>query len=125
MTRHLTTALALAAAAIFAVTAATSAVEAANKPAHQSMNGSPGSHMNKGPVRGHRPNAGMRHSRPMMGPNFSNRRADQYRNNRRRQGNFGIYLNLGNTGSCSYEYRRWQQTGTRYWRARYQDCRSG
>ncbi|AHB49980.1 hypothetical protein W911_04915 [Hyphomicrobium nitrativorans NL23] len=26
---------------------------------------------------------------------------------------------------CSYEYRKWQATGSRYWRSRYHDCRSG
>lgn len=26
---------------------------------------------------------------------------------------------------CGYSYRKWQITGSRYWRARYYDCRNG
>lgn len=35
-----------------------------------------------------------------------------------------IYSNSG-SGGCSYSYRKWQATGSRYWRERYYDCRSG
>lgn len=35
-----------------------------------------------------------------------------------------IILGEGARG-CSYEYRKWQATGSRYWRSRYHDCRSG
>lgn len=35
-----------------------------------------------------------------------------------------IILGEGAPG-CSYSYRKWQATGSRYWRSRYHDCRSG
>lgn len=33
-----------------------------------------------------------------------------------------IILGEGARG-CSHEYRKWQATGSRYWRSRYHDCR--
>ncbi|MEQ1576567.1 MAG: hypothetical protein ABL894_02835 [Hyphomicrobium sp.] len=48
-----------------------------------------------------------------------------YGNNYRNRGGngFGIYLDLdSNSSGCSYSYRKWQVTGSRYWRARYYDC---
>jgi hypothetical protein len=53
--------------------------------------------------------------------NYNHRR----HHNRRGYGNRfgGIYLNFGSTGSgCGYSYRKWQATGSRYWRNRYYDC---
>ena len=36
---------------------------------------------------------------------------------------FGIYLNLGTPSSgCGYAYRKWQYSGSRYWRSRYYNC---
>jgi hypothetical protein len=41
-----------------------------------------------------------------------------------RNNGFGIYLNLGdnNSSGCGYSYRKWQNTGSRYWRSRYYNC---
>ncbi|MFA5949059.1 MAG: hypothetical protein WC807_02115 [Hyphomicrobium sp.] len=36
---------------------------------------------------------------------------------------FGIYR--GDNGGCGPSYRRWQETGSRYWRDRYYACRNG
>ena len=47
------------------------------------------------------------------------------RHNRRHRGiGFGgISINLGDIdSSCRYAYRKWQATGSRYWRTRYYDC---
>jgi hypothetical protein len=33
----------------------------------------------------------------------------------------GINVYAGD-GGCGYSYRRWQETGSRYWRSRYYDC---
>lgn len=37
----------------------------------------------------------------------------------------GVIILGEGDGGCAYEYRRWQATGSRYWRSRYRDCRSG
>ncbi len=34
----------------------------------------------------------------------------------------GIYLYTGEVNGCGYSYRKWQATGSRYWRSRYYDC---
>ncbi len=54
------------------------------------------------------------------GYNNGNRR----HHNRRGFGNSygGLYIDLGGDSSCRYSYRKWQATGSRYWRARYYDC---
>ncbi len=48
------------------------------------------------------------------GRNYGNRR---YGNN-----GFGIYLNLSEGSGCKSYYRKWRNTGSRYWRNRYYDC---
>jgi hypothetical protein len=36
----------------------------------------------------------------------------------------GVYI-AGASSGCSYSYRKWQATGSAYWRTRYYDCRNG
>lgn len=36
-----------------------------------------------------------------------------------------VYILGEGTSGCSYSYRKWQATGSRYWRSRYYDCRNG
>ena len=54
-----------------------------------------------------------------------------YRNGRRGYWNNGIWIAApvlagtaayGYSGSCAYLYRRWQSTGSAYWRNRYNQC---
>ena len=50
---------------------------------------------------------------------------DSGRHHRRHRGiGFGgISIDLGSIDSnCRYSYRKWQNTGSRYWRSRYYDC---
>lgn len=62
--------------------------------------------------------------------NFSDNRGGYERNygrrynSRRGFGIGGIAIQLGDVGSsgCRYAYRKWQYTGSRYWRSRYYDC---
>ncbi len=64
--------------------------------------------------------------------NFAQRRyySDNDRNNnynRRHRGQRGfgfggISIDLGGASGCGYSYRKWQSTGSRYWRSRYYDC---
>ena len=37
----------------------------------------------------------------------------------------GISIYAGDGNGCSYSYRKWQATGSRYWRSRYYDCLEG
>lgn len=37
----------------------------------------------------------------------------------------GVYIIGEGSGGCSYSYRKWQMTGSSYWRSRYHDCRNG
>lgn len=37
----------------------------------------------------------------------------------------GVYIIGEGSGGCSYSYRKWQTTGSPYWRSRYYDCRNG
>jgi hypothetical protein len=52
----------------------------------------------------------------------------QYNNSYRRHrgqrgfGFGGISIDLGSNSGCRYSYRKWQATGSRYWRERYYDC---
>jgi hypothetical protein len=61
--------------------------------------------------------------------NFSENHDDgdhDYGRHHRRHRGFGfggISINLGDIdSSCRYSYRKWQATGSRYWRTRYYDC---
>ena len=60
--------------------------------------------------------------------NFSERHddGDDYGRHYRRYrglGFGGISIDLGDIdSSCRYSYRKWQYTGSRYWRTRYYDC---
>jgi hypothetical protein len=64
--------------------------------------------------------------------NFNQRRNYNYnddydnsyrRHNRQRGFGFGgITIDLGGNSGCGYSYRKWQATGSRYWRERYYDC---
>ena len=51
---------------------------------------------------------------------------NNYRRYNRRNRGFGfggISINLGDIdSSCRRSYRKWQNTGSRYWRSRYYDC---
>jgi hypothetical protein len=51
---------------------------------------------------------------------------NNYRRYNRRNRGFGfggISINLGSIDSgCRYSYRKWQNTGSRYWRRQYYDC---
>ena len=42
-----------------------------------------------------------------------------------RRGFPGFRVYSGENSGCSYAYRQWQATGSRYWRERYYDCRNG
>lgn len=49
--------------------------------------------------------------------------SNYYGRNHRRNNGFGIYLNLATPSTgCSYSYRKWQNTGSSYWRSRYYNC---
>jgi hypothetical protein len=59
--------------------------------------------------------------------NFSQNNDDHDSGNRHRRhrgiGFGGISIDLGSIDSgCRYSYRKWQATGSRYWRQRYNDC---
>jgi hypothetical protein len=34
----------------------------------------------------------------------------------------GIYIYSGELNGCDHSYRKWQATGSRYWRSRYYEC---
>ena len=34
-----------------------------------------------------------------------------------------VSVNVGNRDDCSYERDRWEDTGRRYWKRRYYECR--
>jgi hypothetical protein len=54
------------------------------------------------------------------GRNYYN---DGYGRRYGRNNGFGIYLNLGdNNSGCGNSYRKWKNTGSRYWRSRYYNC---
>lgn len=58
--------------------------------------------------------------RRYYGRNYNN---DGYGRRYGRNSGFGIYLNLGdNNSGCGNSYRKWKNTGSRYWRSRYYDC---
>lgn len=65
--------------------------------------------------------AGKNHT-PRLGKIYRDRNYD--RSSRRALRGVFI-LGEGRTSACSYEYRKWQVTGSRYWRSRYRNCRSG
>lgn len=71
-----------------------------------------GNRVNHGPRRNHSFNNGVGN--------------DNYRRHNRRNrglGFGGISIDLGNiNSSCRYSYRKWQATGSRYWRRQYYDC---
>ena len=60
--------------------------------------------------------------------NFSQNHDDDGNSRRRHRrhhgiGFGGIYIDIGSIESgCRYSYRKWQATGSRYWRHRYYDC---
>ncbi len=56
------------------------------------------------------------------GRRFSNR---NYNNRGFRLRLPGIRIYSGESNSCGYSYRKWQVTGSQYWRSRYYDCRNG
>ena len=77
----------------------------------------------------HQTNVQLNNGRHVGRRNFSehhdNGDHDYGRHHRRHRGiGFGgISINLGDIDSnCRYSYRRWQNTGSRYWRSRYYDC---
>lgn len=94
-------------AAILAVTGMVSAVDAAKS--------------------GQRSGAKQHHS--SAGKHSSGKRHGHYN---RRRGNHnvagralrGVFI-AGASSGCSYSYRKWQATGSPYWRSRYYDCRNG
>lgn len=57
---------------------------------------------------------------------YSNYDNNNYRRHHRRNrglGFGGISINLGSIDSgCRYSYRKWQNTGSRYWRRQYYNC---
>src|SRR3990172_2089526 len=60
---------------------------------------------------------------------FNGNRGRQYghRNHRNRILHFGIpqiRIYSGESNGCAYSYRKWQATGSSYWRSRYYDCRN-
>jgi hypothetical protein len=67
-------------------------------------------------------------SRQMRHRNFTQNHDDDGDSGRRHRrhrgiGFSGISINLGDIdSSCRYSYRKWQATGSRYWRSRYFDC---
>jgi hypothetical protein len=68
---------------------------------------------------------GRRHGNFIVNRNYSDNDDDYGRNHRRHRGiGFGgVSINLGDIdSSCRYSYRKWQNTGSRYWRSRYYDC---
>jgi len=42
-----------------------------------------------------------------------------------RGGYGGIYIYTGEVTGCGHSYRKWQATGSRYWRSRYYECLDG
>jgi hypothetical protein len=79
-----------------------------------------------GKGKGH-PNAGAKHSSHNSQNKHAGRRDGQHGRRFARSPGIGIYLSTGASGAggCSYAYRKWQATGNRYWRNRYNDCRNG
>lgn len=67
-------------------------------------------------------NNGMRH--------FDGKRHRRYGNRSHNNRGFslrlpGVRIYSGESNRCGYSYRKWQMTGSRYWRSRYYDCRHG
>jgi hypothetical protein len=105
-------------AAILALTGMFSAVEAAKEDRRGSAQKhfSGGKHAGNGPGR-----AGKVHPA---------HRGDGYRGRSHNNRSVGrglreVYILGEGASGCSYSYRKWQATGSRYWRSRYYDCRSG
>jgi hypothetical protein len=68
---------------------------------------------------------GRRHGNFVVNRDYSDNDGDYGRHHRRHRGiGFGgVSINLGDIdSSCRYSYRKWQNTGSRYWRTRYYDC---
>ena len=109
MTTITTTILIASSATILAATGVHSAVDAA-KPSHRSD----GKQQYSG--------NGMHSS----GKRLGNRDYRHRRHNNSFAGRAlrGVFI-VGQGDSCSYSYRKWQVTGSRYWRSRYYDCRNG
>lgn len=114
----------LAGSAVLALSAITDTAQAAGK-SHRAGGGSQGARMNKGAPQAHSYNAGPKASHASAGMNSSNRHANHFEGERRHRGHIGVYLFPGDAGGCGYEYRKRQQTGSRYWRSRYQECNAG
>jgi hypothetical protein len=77
----------------------------------------------------HQTNVQVNSGRHVERRNFSGRYSDgnnNYGRHHRRHrgiGFGGISINLGDIDSnCRYSYRKWQNTGSHYWRSRYYDC---
>ncbi len=114
MTAITKTILLASSAAILAVTGMISAVDAAkagrNSGAKQHQSGAV-KHSSAG-----KHSAGKRHG------NYNRRRGNN--NNVARRALRGVFI-AGTSSGCSYSYRKWQATGSGYWRSRYYDCRNG
>jgi hypothetical protein len=102
-------------AALLALTGTLSAVEAAQKDYNA------GAHKH----------AGAQKQRTGAAHNTGNARSRHASNNRGRHHNRilgtalrGVYI-AGAGNGCSYSYRKWQATGSAYWRSRYYECRNG
>lgn len=118
MTTTTKTILIAGAAAILALTGMFSAVGAAKEDRRSSAQKhySGGDHTGNGPRR--------------AGKARTEHRGEGYRGRSHNSRSVGRALRevfiLGEGASgCSYSYRKWQATGSRYWRSRYYDCRSG
>jgi hypothetical protein len=118
MTTSAKTILITGTAAILALTGVFSAVEAAKADhrgsAQKHVGG--GKHVGDGPRR--------------AGKARTAHRGDGYRGRNHNNRSVGralreVYILGEGASGCSYSYRRWQATGSRYWRSRYNDCRNG
>jgi hypothetical protein len=82
------------------------------------------SHVNRGGNWQNRYYGGKRQFRNYGYNGYDGNYGNSYGRRYGRNNGFGIYLNLGdnNSSGCSYSYRKWQNTGSRYWRSRYYNC---
>jgi hypothetical protein len=108
-------------AALLALTGTLGAVEAAQK-GHDA-----GAQKHVGAQK----HAGAQKQRTRAVHNTGNARSRHAYNNRGRHHNRvlgtalrGVYI-VGASNGCSYSYRKWQATGSEYWRSRYYECRNG
>jgi len=82
-------------------------------------------HGSRGPGARHHAGATMQHPRVVQHRAKGNARHAGHNRRHYRFGRGGIYIYTGEVNTCGHSYRKWQATGSRYWRSRYYECLEG